>query len=61
MLGAHPCITGPFTILSFNQAEVVDVVQADTIASSVWVENEAASSEYGDLFDRIGPAEPGPA
>ncbi len=28
------------------------MVQADTIASSVWVENEAASSEYGDLFER---------
>ncbi|MFE9921107.1 DUF5753 domain-containing protein [Streptomyces sp. NPDC005774] len=50
--GGHPCITGPFTILSFNDAEAVDVVQADTIASSVWVENEAASSEYSNLFDR---------
>ncbi len=50
--GGHPCITGPFTILSFNEVEAMDVVQADTIASSVWVENEAASSAYGDLFDR---------
>ncbi|MGC9499073.1 helix-turn-helix domain-containing protein [Streptomyces sp. WG7] len=50
--GGHPCITGPFTILSFNETEALDVVQADTIASSVWVENEAASSQYGDLFDR---------
>ncbi|MFD3827155.1 DUF5753 domain-containing protein [Streptomyces sp. NPDC058625] len=50
--GGHPCITGPFTILSFDETEAVDVVQADTIASSVWVENEAASNEYNDLFDR---------
>jgi hypothetical protein len=50
--GGHPCVSGPFTILSFNQAEAVDVVQADTISSSMWVENETASSAYRDLFDR---------
>ncbi|MBZ6255682.1 DUF5753 domain-containing protein [Streptomyces olivaceus] len=50
--GGHPCITGPFTILSFNATESMDVVQADTIACSVWVENEAAGSEYGGLFER---------
>ncbi|MFF5155710.1 Scr1 family TA system antitoxin-like transcriptional regulator [Streptomyces sp. NPDC000348] len=38
--------------MSFNEDEAVDVVRADTIASSVWVENEATSSAYGDLFDR---------
>ncbi|MFG2373686.1 helix-turn-helix domain-containing protein [Streptomyces sp. NPDC048504] len=50
--GGHPCITGPFTIISFAETEAVDVVHADTIASTVWVENEADSAAYADFFDR---------
>jgi hypothetical protein len=50
--GGHPCITGPFTIISFAEAEAVDVVHADTIASTVWVENEAESAAYSTFFER---------
>src|SRR5262249_4159876 len=37
--GGHPCIPGAFTIISFAESEAVDVVHADTIASTVWVED----------------------
>ncbi|MGW2647661.1 helix-turn-helix domain-containing protein [Streptomyces sp. NPDC001393] len=50
--GGHPCITGPFTIISFAESEAVDVVHADTIMSTVWAENEAESAAYGAFFDR---------
>ncbi|WP_461058231.1 DUF5753 domain-containing protein [Streptomyces pseudoechinosporeus] len=50
--GGHPCITGPFTIVSFAETEAVDVVHADTIVSTVWVENEAESAAYSAFFDR---------
>ncbi|RVU19295.1 XRE family transcriptional regulator [Streptomyces antnestii] len=50
--GGHPSITCPFTIVSFAETEAVDVVHADTIASTVWVENEAESAAYGGFFDR---------
>jgi hypothetical protein len=50
--GGHPCITGPFTIISFAETEAVDVVHADTIVSTVWVENEAESAAYSAFFDR---------
>ncbi|MEU3422228.1 helix-turn-helix transcriptional regulator [Streptomyces murinus] len=50
--GAHPCITGPFSILSFAEDDALDVVQSDGVTDMVWVENEAESRTYGDLFDR---------
>ncbi|KUO22182.1 helix-turn-helix domain-containing protein [Streptomyces dysideae] len=50
--GGHPCITGPFTIISFAESEAVDVVHADTIMSTVWAENAAESATYGAFFDR---------
>ncbi|MFC9845210.1 helix-turn-helix domain-containing protein [Streptomyces sp. NPDC060223] len=50
--GGHPCISGPFTIISFAENEAVDVVHADTIASTVWVENEAESAAYSMFFER---------
>jgi hypothetical protein len=50
--GAHPCISGPFSILSFAEDDALDVVQSDGLTDMVWVENEAGSSTYGDLFDR---------
>lgn len=50
--GGHPCISGPFTIISFAETEAVDVVHADAIASTVWVENEAESTAYSTFFDR---------
>ncbi|MFF4830537.1 DUF5753 domain-containing protein [Streptomyces sp. NPDC001315] len=50
--GGHPCITGPFSIVSFAETEAVDVVHVDTIASTVWVENETESATYSSFFDR---------
>jgi len=50
--GGHPCISGPFTIISFAESEAVDVVHADTIASTVWLENESESAAYSGFFDR---------
>ncbi|MGP3949718.1 helix-turn-helix domain-containing protein [Streptomyces sp. 7N604] len=50
--GGHPCITGPFNILSFAETEAVDVVHVDTIANTVWVENEAEGAIYSTFFDR---------
>ncbi|MFJ8504636.1 helix-turn-helix domain-containing protein [Streptomyces avermitilis] len=50
--GGHPCISGPFTIISFAETEAVDMVHADTIASTVWVENEAESAAYSTFFNR---------
>ncbi|MFE7031130.1 helix-turn-helix domain-containing protein [Streptomyces sp. NPDC057621] len=50
--GGHPCITGPFNIVSFAETEAVDVVHVDAIASTVWVENPAESSTYSNFFDR---------
>ncbi|MFI5792640.1 helix-turn-helix domain-containing protein [Streptomyces sp. NPDC051677] len=50
--GAHPCISGPFSILSFAEGEALDVVQSDTVTGMVWAENESESSTYSVLFDR---------
>ncbi|ANP49560.1 DNA-binding protein [Streptomyces griseochromogenes] len=50
--GAHPCITGPFSILSFAEGDALDVVQSDVITGMIWVENETESGTYSGLFDR---------
>lgn len=50
--GAHSCIAGPFSIMSFTEDGALDVVQSDTISGMVWVENEAESSVYSVMFDR---------
>ncbi|WP_416974355.1 helix-turn-helix domain-containing protein [Streptomyces sp. 4F14] len=50
--GAHPCIAGPFSVISFAGDKALDVVHADTIMDMIWVENEAESDTYATLFDR---------
>ncbi|WP_199813244.1 helix-turn-helix domain-containing protein [Streptomyces aureocirculatus] len=50
--GGHPCIAGPFSIISFAEADALDVVQTDRVLGSAWVENEAESAKYSTLFDR---------
>lgn len=50
--GGHPCVTGSFNIMSFADAEAVDVIHVDTIASTVWVENEDEGAVYASFFDR---------
>ncbi|WP_212912901.1 helix-turn-helix transcriptional regulator [Streptomyces sp. TS71-3] len=48
--GGHPCVGGSFNILSFAEAEAVDVVHIDTTTSTVWMEN-GESSNYRAFFD----------
>ncbi|MDV7221259.1 helix-turn-helix domain-containing protein [Streptomyces prunicolor] len=50
--GAHPCIAGPFSIVSFAEDGALDVVQSDTITGMAWAESEAESGTYSVLFDR---------
>ena len=50
--GAHACAASSFTIISFAQAEAVDVIHTDTIGSTVWVENEEAGATYRTFFER---------
>ncbi|WP_405912860.1 helix-turn-helix domain-containing protein [Streptomyces sp. NBC_00963] len=50
--GAHPCVASSFNIISFADAQAVDVVHVDTITSTVWVENEDGGATYSSVFDR---------
>ncbi|MEU7176989.1 MULTISPECIES: helix-turn-helix domain-containing protein [Streptomyces] len=50
--GGHPCVTGPFSIISFAEAEAVDVVHTDSIASTIWVESAQDSLVHRTFFDR---------
>ncbi|MFD9405716.1 helix-turn-helix domain-containing protein [Streptomyces sp. NPDC059989] len=50
--GGHPCIVGPFSLISFAEAEAMDVVHMDVIGSTVWVESAQESAVYRRYFDR---------
>ncbi|MEV0090806.1 helix-turn-helix transcriptional regulator [Streptomyces sp. NPDC050738] len=50
--GGHPCVGGAFNILSFADADAIDVVHVDTMASTVWIENAPESTSYSTFFDR---------
>ncbi|MER6101410.1 helix-turn-helix transcriptional regulator [Streptomyces sp. NPDC001832] len=50
--GSHPCIGGPFNVLSFGEDEAVDVVHMDTPRSTIWVEDAAESQVFVDLFNQ---------
>ncbi|GAA3371665.1 helix-turn-helix transcriptional regulator [Streptomyces sannanensis] len=50
--GGHACMAGSFNIISFAETEAVDVVHVDSIAATVWVENETASATYSSFFER---------
>lgn len=50
--GAHACAPSPFTIISFAEADAVDVIHMDTIGSTVWVESPAESPMYHTFFER---------
>ncbi|MGX9889075.1 helix-turn-helix domain-containing protein [Streptomyces sp. NPDC002276] len=50
--GGHACMAGSFNIISFAETEAVDVVHVDSIAATVWVENDAESSTYSSFFER---------
>ncbi|MGW3123578.1 helix-turn-helix domain-containing protein [Streptomyces sp. NPDC001107] len=50
--GGHACMAGAFNIISFAEAQAVDVVHVDSIAATVWIESESESTMYGSFFDR---------
>ncbi|MFD0107074.1 DUF5753 domain-containing protein [Streptomyces sp. NPDC127164] len=50
--GGHACMAGAFSIVSFVEPEALDVVHVDTIAATVWVEDEVESATYVSFFDR---------
>ncbi|MFI6004306.1 DUF5753 domain-containing protein [Streptomyces sp. NPDC051366] len=50
--GGHPCIGGTFNVVSFAEAEAMDVVHVDVIGSTVWVESREQSALYRRYFDR---------
>jgi hypothetical protein len=50
--GGHPSMSGPFNVVSFTEAEAIDVVHADGIGSTVWVEGREESAVYSRCFDR---------
>jgi Domain of unknown function (DUF5753)/Helix-turn-helix domain len=54
--GAHPCVGGPFHVLSFADDEAVDVVHMDTPRSTIWIENAEESAGFSTLFDRVSGA-----
>ncbi|WP_249416752.1 helix-turn-helix transcriptional regulator [Streptomyces sp. TS71-3] len=51
--GGHPCIGGPFNILSFAEDDALDVVHMDGLHSTVWAESAEESAHYGTLFARM--------
>ncbi|MYZ35324.1 MULTISPECIES: helix-turn-helix transcriptional regulator [unclassified Streptomyces] len=55
-VGAHPCVGGPFNILSFAEDEAVDVVHMDNPRSTIWIEHAQESAVYATLFDRAARA-----
>lgn len=54
--GAHPCVGGPFHVLSFAEDEALDVVHMDTPRSTVWIEHAEESAVFTSLFDRVSRA-----
>ena len=50
--GGHPCITGPFNIVSFADRAAADVVHTDTITSTQWVEDVDQSAAYVAFFEQ---------
>ncbi|MEW2566910.1 helix-turn-helix transcriptional regulator [Streptomyces sp. NPDC047070] len=50
--GGHACVAGSFNIVSFAETEAMDVVHVDSIAATVWVENDTESATYSSFFER---------
>lgn len=51
--GAHPAITGEFTILGFPELIAPDVVYLENMTSNVYVEQEAEVFRYNLAFDGL--------
>jgi transcriptional regulator with XRE-family HTH domain len=51
--GAHPALTGEFTILRFPEVIAPDVVYLENMTSNLYVEREAEVFRYTMAFDRL--------
>ncbi|MDK9497481.1 DUF5753 domain-containing protein [Streptomyces katrae] len=51
--GAHPGLSGAFTVISFAEPGAVDVGYNESISSTVWVESKDGSEVYTRTFDRL--------
>ncbi|MET9966600.1 helix-turn-helix transcriptional regulator [Streptomyces sp. NPDC006356] len=51
--GAHPGMTSAFTVVSFAEPGALDLVQADTLSTKVWLESEADAARHNAIFERI--------
>ena len=51
--GAHPGMTSAFTVVSFAEPGALDLVQADTLSTKVWLESEADAARHNEVFGRI--------
>jgi transcriptional regulator with XRE-family HTH domain len=51
--GAHPALTGGFTILKFPELLAADVVYLENMTSDLFVESEAEVYRYGLAFDHL--------
>lgn len=51
--GAHPGMTSAFSVVSFAEAGALDVVRADTVSTSLWLESETDAAQHLAIFDRI--------
>lgn len=54
--GAHAGMLGPFVILKFPAQSALDVVYAEGLASSVYLERDADRAAYSATFDRLRAA-----
>lgn len=54
--GGHPCVGGPFNILSFAEGDALDVVYMEGLDSTTWAEGAEESAQYVSLFARISEA-----
>jgi hypothetical protein len=51
--GAHPAVTGEFTILRFPELIAPDVVYLENMTSNVYVEREAEVFRYSLALERL--------
>jgi len=58
--GAHPAITGEFTILRFPELIAPDVVYLENMTSNIYVEREAEVFRYSLAFERLSSLAMGP-
>uniref|UniRef100_A0AAU2JU05 Helix-turn-helix domain-containing protein n=1 Tax=Streptomyces sp. NBC_00049 TaxID=2903617 RepID=A0AAU2JU05_9ACTN len=51
--GAHPGLSGAFSVISFAEPGAVDVGYNESISSTVWVEAKDGTAVYTRTFDRL--------